>query len=83
VDWAQYDLHEPTWSFSPKDELQQPIRYLSGLDVPFVRDWLGGEATEEDLHLLAGVPPGARITVSGAGRARLAIAALGQTKIIN
>jgi hypothetical protein len=53
------------------------------LDAPFVRDWLGGDATEEDLHLLAGVPLGARITVSGAGRARLAIAALGQTNIIN
>ncbi len=83
VDGSEYDAQKILWAYSPRDETQQPIRYLDGLDDPFVRDWLGGDATEAELHGLAGVPCGARVTVSGAGRACLAIAAIGQCEIIN
>lgn len=83
TDWGEYDAREAVWPYSARDETQQPVRYLDGLDAPFVRDWLGGDATEADLHNLAGVPLGARVTVSGAGKAMLAVAALGQLKMIS
>lgn len=81
TDWSEYDAREAEWAYSPRDEALQPIRYQDGLDAAFVRDWLGG-ATEADVHDLAGVPVGARVSVSGAGRALLAIAAVGQAKMI-
>lgn len=83
TDWTEYDAQEAEWTYSPRDEAQQPVRYLGGLDAPFVRDWLGGDATEADLHDLAGVPLGARVTVSGAAKGMLAIAAVGQAKVVN
>lgn len=81
---AEYDAQEVTWEYSQRDETYQPIRYQGDLDDAFVREWLGNEATDADIHALVGVPRGARVTVSAvAEKSCLAIAAVGQAKVVN